>query len=220
LTCYCFQPNRPGNILANDFFTNGGHLSGINPGITTCRKHKRSYRQPPDFFRCRRRGARFVYNIKNRPRFCVFARGPFAGRAPGCRRVGISLPERAGLFLRRQPGLRLAHASLERPAFRRAESAIYTAGWKLSSAAAARLSGRLQMDFDFTMPFMITIIRYCTATLLLSRKFLREDNKKTSLRRLSGKSWNRGKPKGYCLRSPPGGPPRAARSRRKVRRQA
>jgi MFS family permease len=59
-----------------------------------------------------------------------------------------------------------------------AASAIYTAGWKLSSALAARLSGRLQMDFGFTLPFMITITCYCAATLLLSRKFMRKDSKK------------------------------------------
>lgn len=64
------------------------------------------------------------------------------------------------------------------PAQHQAASALYTAGWNLASAAAARLSGRLQMDFGFTLPFLITITCYSAATLLLSRKFLKEDSKK------------------------------------------
>ena len=64
------------------------------------------------------------------------------------------------------------------PAQHQAASALYTAGWNLSNALAARLSGRLQMDFGFTLPFLITITCYSAATLLLSRKFLKEDNKK------------------------------------------
>jgi len=59
-------------------------------------------------------------------------------------------------------------------------SAMYTAGWSLLWAFGAKLSGTLQMDFGFTMPFLITIICYCTATLMLSRWFLREENKKTA----------------------------------------
>ena len=59
-----------------------------------------------------------------------------------------------------------------------AASALYTAGWNLSSALSARLSGRLQMDFGFTLPFLITITCYSAATLLLSRRFLKEDSKK------------------------------------------
>ena len=59
-----------------------------------------------------------------------------------------------------------------------AASALYTAGWNLSSALSARLSGRLQMDSGFTLPFLITIICYSVATLFLSRRFLKEDNKK------------------------------------------
>lgn len=64
------------------------------------------------------------------------------------------------------------------PAQHQAASALYTAGWNLASAAAARLSGRLQMDFGFTLPFLVTITCYSAATLLLSRKFLKEDSKK------------------------------------------
>lgn len=59
-----------------------------------------------------------------------------------------------------------------------AASALYTALWNLTNAAGSRLSGRLQMDFGFTLPFLITIVCYCAATLLLSRKFLKEDSKK------------------------------------------
>ena len=59
-----------------------------------------------------------------------------------------------------------------------AASALYAAGWNLANAASARLSGRLQMDFGFTLPFLITITCYAAATLLLSRRFLKEDNKK------------------------------------------
>jgi len=58
-----------------------------------------------------------------------------------------------------------------------AASAIYTAGWNLASALSARLSGRLQMDFGFTLSFLITITAYSAATLLLSRRFLKEDTK-------------------------------------------
>lgn len=57
-------------------------------------------------------------------------------------------------------------------------SALYTTCWNLTNSAGARLSGRLQMDFGFTLPFLITITCYCAATLLLSRKFLKEDSKK------------------------------------------
>jgi len=64
------------------------------------------------------------------------------------------------------------------PGQHQAASAIYTAGWNLANAASARLSGRLQMDFGFTLPFLITITCYSAATLLLSRKFLKEDSKK------------------------------------------
>jgi len=60
-----------------------------------------------------------------------------------------------------------------------ATSALYTAGWNLSQALSARLSGRLQMDFGFTLPFLITITCYSAATLLLSRRFLKEDSKKS-----------------------------------------
>ena len=59
-------------------------------------------------------------------------------------------------------------------------SAMYTAGWSLLWAFGAKLSGTLQMDFGFTMPFLITMICYCTATVILSRCFLREDNKKAA----------------------------------------
>jgi MFS family permease len=58
-------------------------------------------------------------------------------------------------------------------------SALYTAGWSLAWAFGAKLSGTLQMDFGFNMSFLITIVCYCSATLLLSRWFLREDDKKT-----------------------------------------
>ena len=54
-------------------------------------------------------------------------------------------------------------------------SAMYSAGWNLTYALGARLSGRLQMDSGFTLPFLITIVCYCAATLLLSRKFLRAE---------------------------------------------
>ncbi|MCM2266501.1 MAG: MFS transporter [Elusimicrobiales bacterium] len=54
-----------------------------------------------------------------------------------------------------------------------AVSSIYTAAWNLSFSASTRLSGRLQMDFGFTLPFLITITCYAFATLLLSRMFLR-----------------------------------------------
>jgi MFS family permease len=56
-------------------------------------------------------------------------------------------------------------------------SALYSSGWNLTFALGARLSGRLQMDFGFTLPFLITIVCYCAATLLLSRKFLRAEIK-------------------------------------------
>jgi len=62
-----------------------------------------------------------------------------------------------------------------------AASALYTAGWNLANALAARLSGRLQMDFGFTLSFLITITCYSAATLLLSRRFLKEDSKKAVL---------------------------------------
>lgn len=64
------------------------------------------------------------------------------------------------------------------PAQHQAVSALYTTCWNLSNSAGARLSGRLQMDFGFDLPFLITITCYCAATLLLSRKFLKEDSKK------------------------------------------
>jgi len=57
-------------------------------------------------------------------------------------------------------------------------SALYTTCWNLTNSAGARLSGRLQMDFGFTLPFLITITCYCAATLLLSRKFLKEDSRR------------------------------------------
>jgi MFS family permease len=59
-----------------------------------------------------------------------------------------------------------------------AASAMYTAGWSLMWAFSAKLSGTLQMDFGFTLPFLITIICYCAATLMLSRWFLRKDGKR------------------------------------------
>jgi MFS family permease len=64
------------------------------------------------------------------------------------------------------------------PGQQQAASALYTAGWNLANALSARLSGRLQMDFGFTLPFLITITCYSAATLFLSRRFLKEDNKK------------------------------------------
>ena len=60
-------------------------------------------------------------------------------------------------------------------------SALYTAGWSLLWAFGAKLSGTLQMDFGFTIPFLITIICYSVATLVLSRCFLREDGAKTPM---------------------------------------
>lgn len=57
-------------------------------------------------------------------------------------------------------------------------TAIYTAYWSLLWAFGAKLSGTLQMDFGFTMPFLITILCYSAATLVLSRRFLREDGEK------------------------------------------
>lgn len=54
-------------------------------------------------------------------------------------------------------------------------SALYTASWSLLWASGARLSGTLQMDFGFSMSFLITIICYSLATLVLLRRFLRED---------------------------------------------
>lgn len=57
-------------------------------------------------------------------------------------------------------------------------TAVYTACTSLLWAFGAKLSGTLQMDFGFTLPFLITIICYCAATLVLSRRFLREDDKK------------------------------------------
>lgn len=59
-------------------------------------------------------------------------------------------------------------------------SSVYTAGWNLTFAAGTRLSGRLQMDFGFTVPFLTTIVCYAFATLLLSRRFLRRENKKAA----------------------------------------
>lgn len=58
-------------------------------------------------------------------------------------------------------------------------SAMYTSGWSLLWAFGAKISGTLQMDFGFSMPFLITIVCYSAATLLLSRFFLRGDGKKT-----------------------------------------
>ncbi len=58
-------------------------------------------------------------------------------------------------------------------------SALYTAGWGLCWASGAKLSGILQMDYGFNMSFLITIVCYCSATLLLSRWFRKEDDKKT-----------------------------------------
>ena len=59
-------------------------------------------------------------------------------------------------------------------------SALYSSGWNLANALGARLSGRLQMDFGFTLPFLITIVCYCAATLTLSRKFLRAEERKAA----------------------------------------
>ena len=61
-----------------------------------------------------------------------------------------------------------------------AASAMYSAGWNLTYSLGARLSGRLQMNFGFTIPFLMTIVCYCLATLLLSKRFLGEDDKKTA----------------------------------------
>lgn len=63
-----------------------------------------------------------------------------------------------------------------------AVNSLYTAGWNLTFAASTRLSGRLQMDFGFTLPFLITITCYAFATLLLSWRFLRSEkaNKKAA----------------------------------------
>ena len=58
-----------------------------------------------------------------------------------------------------------------------AASAMYSSCWNLAFSLGARLSGRLQMDFGFTLPFLITIVCYCLATLFLSRRFLKEDDK-------------------------------------------
>ena len=54
-------------------------------------------------------------------------------------------------------------------------SAIYTSCWSLLWAFGAKLSGVLQMDFGFKMSFLITIVCYCLATIVLSRRFLREE---------------------------------------------
>jgi len=54
-----------------------------------------------------------------------------------------------------------------------ASCAMYTAGWSLLWAFGAKFSGTLQMDFGFTMPFLITIVCYCIATIILSRYFTR-----------------------------------------------
>jgi MFS family permease len=56
-----------------------------------------------------------------------------------------------------------------------AASAMYSSLWNLTFSAGARLSGRLQTDFGFTLPFLITIVAYSLATLMLSKRFLRED---------------------------------------------
>ena len=60
-------------------------------------------------------------------------------------------------------------------------SAMYSSLWNLTFSLGARLSGRLQMDFGFTLPFLITIVCYCTATLVLSRRFLRKDGSRTTV---------------------------------------
>lgn len=68
------------------------------------------------------------------------------------------------------------------PSQHQAISSIYTAVWNLTFAASTRFSGRLQMDFGFTLPFLITITCYAFATLVLSRRFLRAEpaNKKAA----------------------------------------
>lgn len=60
-------------------------------------------------------------------------------------------------------------------------SALYTAGWSLTQAFGAKLSGTLQMVFGFDMPFLITIVCYSSATLLLSRRFLRKEGEKAGI---------------------------------------
>lgn len=59
-------------------------------------------------------------------------------------------------------------------------SAIYAMAWNLLWSLGARMSGTMQMEFGWTVPFLGTIICYATATLILSRKFLREEVKKTA----------------------------------------
>jgi len=54
-------------------------------------------------------------------------------------------------------------------------SAVYTSFWSLLWAFGAKLSGVLQMDFGFKMSFLITIVCYSLGTIVLSRRFLRED---------------------------------------------
>ena len=60
-------------------------------------------------------------------------------------------------------------------------SALYTSSWSLTWAFGAKLSGTLQMDFGFNMPFLITIVCYSAATLMLSRWFLRRDTRKIAM---------------------------------------
>jgi predicted MFS family arabinose efflux permease len=62
----------------------------------------------------------------------------------------------------------------------RMASALYSTAWNLLWASGAKLSGTLQMASGFTMPFLITIVCYCAATLMLSRWFLREEGAKAA----------------------------------------
>ncbi|OGS47296.1 MAG: hypothetical protein A3J79_10425, partial [Elusimicrobia bacterium RIFOXYB2_FULL_62_6] len=57
-------------------------------------------------------------------------------------------------------------------------SAMYATAWNLLWSLGARLSGTMQMEFGWTVPFLGTIVCYATATLILSRRFLREETKK------------------------------------------
>ncbi len=52
-------------------------------------------------------------------------------------------------------------------------SALYASAWNLLWSLGARLSGTMQMEFGWNMPFLCTIVCYSAATLILSRKFLR-----------------------------------------------
>lgn len=57
-------------------------------------------------------------------------------------------------------------------------SAMYATAWNLLWSLGARMSGTMQMEFGWTVPFLGTIVCYATATLILSRRFLREETKK------------------------------------------